>query len=84
MNTAVRSLKFFTKPGCHLCDEGLERVLRVAQRHGLLVEKINIEEAPGLLARHGQRIPVVELDGEEIGWGRISEKGIERAIGRRL
>jgi glutaredoxin len=74
----------YSKPNCPLCDEGLEKLLRVARRHSLEVRKVDIREDPDLLARHGERIPVVTLGGEELGWGRLSEKGLDHALTRRL
>jgi hypothetical protein len=47
------------------------------------VETVDIEAHPELFERHRYRIPVVELDGREIAWGRISEKGLEWELARR-
>lgn len=73
-------LHFYSKPGCCLCDAALEPVTGVASEAGLQVVKVNIEDDPGLLERHGQRIPVLELDGEVIAWGRISERALRLAL----
>jgi glutaredoxin len=80
----LRTLIFYSKPGCHLCDEGLAKVREIARRHGLSIEEVDILSDPALQAKHGERIPVVELDGEELGWGRVSGKALERALARRL
>jgi len=32
---------------------------------------------------HSQRIPVVEFDGEEFGWGGFSERSLERQLRKR-
>ena len=73
-------LHFYSKPGCCLCDAALEPVTVVAREAGLDILKLNIENDSGLLARHGQRIPVVELEGEVIAWGRISERAFRLAL----
>jgi glutaredoxin len=55
------------KPGCQLCDEA--RAALIALRaEGLRFElrELNIEDDEGLFAAHLERIPVIELDGEEI------------------
>ena len=76
-------LRFYSKPGCHLCDEALPMVQRLARRYGLELTKVNIESDAQLAERHGERIPVLELDGEELGWGRLSERAITRKLAGR-
>ncbi len=79
-----RVLLFYTKPGCGLCVEAFPKVERVAARYGFSVRRIDIESDPDLFARHRYRIPVVEWDGSELGWGRISERALERDLRARL
>lgn len=74
------SLVFYSKPDCHLCDQGLDIVLRLARRHGLDVRKVNIEADPDLFQRHRYRIPVVTLGSVELGWGRLSERALEESL----
>ena len=73
-------LRFYSKPDCCLCDAALEPVKGVAREAGLEIVKVNIADDPELLERLGQRIPVVELDGEVIAWGRISERALRLAL----
>lgn len=51
-------LILYVKPGCHLCD-GARAVIRVADPD-LVVEEKDITTNPGLTARFGHRIPVLE------------------------
>jgi glutaredoxin len=55
------------RPGCHLCDEAREALIALRQE-GVRFElrELNIEDDERLLAAHLERIPVIELDGEEI------------------
>ena len=55
------------RPGCHLCDEARE-ALAALRNEGVRFElrELNIEDDERLLAAHLERIPVIELDGEEI------------------
>jgi hypothetical protein len=55
------------RPDCHLCDEAREALLAL-RAEGLRFElrELNIEDDERLLAAHLERIPVIELDGEEI------------------
>lgn len=75
-----RILTLYSKADCPLCEEAYPLVSRLARRHGLVVETVDIATDPDLLERHRLRIPVLELDGVELGWGRLSE----RALARRL
>ena len=78
------TLVFYSKPDCPLCDDGFERAQMVARRFGMEIKKVNILSDPDLVARHGERIPVLELQGVELGWGRVSEKGLTRKVERFL
>lgn len=58
-------LTVYSRPGCHLCD------LAIAEIQGLRplpfrLEVIDIEADEGLLGQYLERIPVIELDGEEL------------------
>ncbi len=74
------SLVYFSKDDCPLCDKGLAVAQRLATRHGLRIEKVDIESDPTLMEKYAERVPVLELDGEELGWGLLSERAIERRL----
>jgi hypothetical protein len=55
----MNPLIFYTRPGCHLCEDG-EWIVEVALKgQSQPLELINIETAPHLEAQYGQRIPVL-------------------------
>ena len=56
------TITFYTRPGCHLCDDAREILLRL----GAPFTEVNIETDDALHARMLERIPVVVLDGEEL------------------
>jgi len=60
----VATLTLYGKPGCHLCHEARDAVKRVLLDRELGLEEVDITLDPGLFARYGERIPVLELDGE--------------------
>lgn len=78
----TETLRFYSKRDCPLCDKALPLVRRLAGRHGLRLERVDIESDPVLRVRHGQRIPVVELAGRTLGWGRLSERALERELSK--
>lgn len=79
----VTTLRYYSKPGCSLCDEAIGLVEELARQAALAVVEVNIEDDPELLERHRHRIPVVELEGEVIAWGRISERALRLALAKR-
>ncbi|MBV9850349.1 MAG: glutaredoxin family protein [Armatimonadetes bacterium] len=53
----------YSKPGCHLCQEARDVLLRVQRTQPFELAEINIEDDPALLAEYGDQIPVVLLNG---------------------
>jgi glutaredoxin len=60
----VRTLTLYGKPGCHLCHEARDAVKRSLLDRELALKEVDITLDPALFARFGERIPVLELDGE--------------------
>ena len=74
------ALTFYTKSDCPLCDHGRAVVEALAQQFPLTVDYVNIESDPALQARFGERVPVLMQGERELGWGRLSEKALSRAL----
>lgn len=73
-------LIFYTRPGCTLCER-VERVLVQLAAEGLADwRRVNIVDDPALLARFGESIPVVTIEGGPVFEGRISEYRLRRAL----
>lgn len=68
------------KPGCHLCDVARDVVERVCAELDLDYSEINIWDDPGNADRFADRVPVVLVDGEEIGQFRIDAARLRRAL----
>lgn len=54
---------FYSKPGCHLCEEAKGEIARAGCEHEYTFEEVNIETDAGLLRRFGWEIPVVTING---------------------
>lgn len=55
----------YSRPDCHLCQEALGELARLATEFPELeVEEIDIESDDGLFRRYLERIPVIEIGGE--------------------
>jgi glutaredoxin len=62
---AVPTITLYGKPGCHLCHEARDTVKRVIVGRDVALEEVDVSLDATLYARYGERIPVVEIDGEE-------------------
>jgi glutaredoxin len=62
----VPLVTLYGKPGCHLCDEAREVVERVRAVHPFELRQVDVSLDPELHREYGERIPVLELDGEEL------------------
>ena len=58
------TLILYTKPDCSLCDEAAAVLNRVRERMPFELEAVDISADSQLLARYGERVPVVLVDGE--------------------
>ena len=61
----MSTVRVFVAPGCHLCEAALEVVESVCSKLGEAFEVVDIEGDPVLESRYRERLPVVEVDGEE-------------------
>jgi glutaredoxin len=78
----VTTLTLYGKPGCHLCDDARAAVERVAARRAVPLEQVDISRDPVLYKRYGERIPVLEMDGETVFEFFVDEVVLERRLDR--
>jgi glutaredoxin len=76
----VGTLTLYGKPGCHLCQEARDAVKRVLLDRELGLEEVDITLDPGLFARYGERIPVLELDGDVLFEFVVDEDLLQRRL----
>ena len=81
-DTAV-SVAVYGRPGCHLCDEAVE-LLNEIRRSGIRFEvvEVNIERSEELHASYLERIPVIQVNGDEVAELDVSKADLEMAIVR--
>lgn len=77
-----RTLVFHTKADCPLCEKGWPVAERLAREFSLELLCVDIVGEPELERRYGERIPVLLLGDEELGWGRLSKRAIEKKLRR--
>lgn len=74
-------IELFTRPNCPLCDEARRLVERVCGEQ-MWVET-NVDDDADLRAAYGEFVPVVEVDGEQVGQWRIEEARLREALGQK-
>lgn len=79
----TRTVELLAREGCHLCDDARRTVERVTAEAGIGFVETDVDEVPALRAEFGDLVPVVRVDGKEIGYWRIEESKLRRALGRR-
>jgi glutaredoxin len=78
----VAALTLYGKPGCHLCHDALEAVRRALLDREVALEEVDITLDPVLFARYGERIPVLELDGEVLFEFVVDEDLLQQRLDR--
>lgn len=71
---------FYTRPGCHLCDDARAVVEAVCAETGETYEEVSIAGDPELEARFGNEIPVTFVDGRQHDFWRVSPDRLRRAL----
>lgn len=64
-------IKFYSRPNCELCIEGLHTLKIVQEDISFTIEQFNIEEHDELHEKYMLMIPVVEKDGVVIQYGQL-------------
>jgi Glutaredoxin-like domain (DUF836) len=70
----------YGRPGCCLCDDAREVLLRVRARRPFRLQECDVERDDVLLAAYLERIPVVTIDGDELFELFVDESEFERRL----
>jgi glutaredoxin len=62
----VSRVTLYGKPGCHLCDEARAVIESVRKERAFDLREVDVSADPALHRSYGERIPVVEVEGEEL------------------
>jgi glutaredoxin len=72
----------YGKPGCHLCDEARAVVAEVRRERPFDLVEVDITFDPGINRRYAERIPVLEVDGEEVFEYVVEPEELRRRLDR--
>jgi glutaredoxin len=78
----VPTVILYGKPGCHLCDDARATIERVRAEQPFELVEVDVSLDPRLQRRYGERIPVLELDGEELFELFVDRDALSKRLGR--
>ena len=70
--SATAKVTFYTKAGCHLCDNARDALDEIATHTSYELTEIDIRSDMALFERYRYRIPVILMNGQEVAEGRIT------------
>lgn len=73
-------------PACHFCDDAEQALTRLAETYPVIIDRVDIHSERGrqLVARHRPAMnPLVLVDGEFFGFGRLSRGRLRTLLERR-
>lgn len=73
-------IKFYSRPNCGLCIEGLQTLKLVQEDVAFTLEQYNIEEDDALHEKYMLMIPVVEKSGIVIQYGQLDYATLYEAL----
>ena len=71
------SVILYSRPGCHLCEQARAMLVRAGARF----EERDIEADDAVFKRYLERIPVIEIDGEEAFELVVDEAALRARLG---
>lgn len=74
------TVQFYTRAGCHLCDDALTVVERVRRERTFALEIIDVDSDPALARAFGGEVPVVIVDGRKHAKYFVDESALRRRL----
>lgn len=71
---------FYSRPGCHLCDDARAVIERVCADLGESFEELSIDDDPALAEKYAEEIPVTLVDGLQHDFWRVDERRLRTAL----
>ena len=71
---------FYTKAGCHLCDDARDMLDDIAALTSYDLTEIDIRRDDALFEHYRYRIPVILIDGTVVAEGRIEYRELAQAF----
>jgi glutaredoxin len=78
--SSLPKVTFYTKAGCHLCEEAREMLDDIAAQTPFELTEIDIRSNPDIFEEYRYRIPVIVIDTTTVIEGRIAYNDLARAF----
>ncbi len=78
--TRVTRVTFYTKAGCHLCEEARDMLEDIAAITDYELTEIDIRSDSRIFEQYRYRIPVIIVNDEDIVEGRIAFRDLAKAF----
>ena len=72
------AVHFYTRRGCHLCDEAWTLLEEARGKFGVVLTPIDIDTNPELAKQYGDCVPVVTVNGKVRFRGKVNRVLLER------
>ena len=79
-STSPSHITFYTKAGCHLCEQAREMLDDIATEVDYELTEIDIRSDPALFKQYQYRIPVIIVNTTHVAEGRIEYSDLVRAF----
>ena len=77
---SLPQVTFYTKAGCHLCDEARDMLDDIAAETEYELIEVDIRTSPELFEQYRYRIPVIIINEHSIVEGRIEYRNLVKAL----
>jgi thiol-disulfide isomerase/thioredoxin len=74
------TIHFYTKENCPLCDHALIILEELQEELDFIIEERNIYTNDEWLERYGLMIPVVQVNGEDLQYGKINRIALRKRL----
>lgn len=76
----MKQVVLYTKNHCPLCDEAKQALYELQQVVPFTLDEIDIYQEEALLEKYQLMIPVVEVDGEMVTYGKIVKAELRKRL----
>ncbi|HEY2216687.1 MAG TPA: glutaredoxin family protein [Solirubrobacteraceae bacterium] len=66
MSPVSAAITVYSRPDCHLCADAIETLRKLQDELDFSLDELDIDRDEALQRAYFERIPVIELDGEEL------------------
>jgi hypothetical protein len=76
----VKTVEFFTRKHCHLCEVAYEIVARARERVPFELRTVDVDSDPKLAELYGMEVPVVVVDGMKHAKYHVDEEAFVKRL----